>query len=358
VTSPTASTVVSEALSGRDCDPDLASRAVAVDPLAAARPIRPAPVAGPGAEDASTAVHRRRLRPADQQAVPSVQEEVNIMSTPRPGLPATDLTIGAVAARTGASVARLRAWERRYGFPRPRRDDAGRRVFDDATCAQIIEVLARRDSGQSVRAAIDAVREPRPRRASVFATVRDAAPHLDPRVLGVAAMRALSHAVEDACLARPADGMLLGAFQRAASFERAHARWRALAGSVGTVVAFADFAQPEPDARPARIPFEPRSPLQHEWAVVCHSRELTACLAGWERPPAGPGPRARRFEAVWTTETAVVTAAAVALGDVVARVAPSLAARLRAELERPTTPSTRIVDDVTARAVSSLELRH
>ena len=44
-------------------------------------------------------------------------------------LPTLDLTIGAVERETGLSKDILRMWERRYGFPDPRRDAHGERIY-------------------------------------------------------------------------------------------------------------------------------------------------------------------------------------------------------------------------------------
>jgi MerR family transcriptional regulator, light-induced transcriptional regulator len=42
------------------------------------------------------------------------------------------LTIGAFSRRVGVSIDLLRAWERRYGIPRPIRAESGRRLYADA----------------------------------------------------------------------------------------------------------------------------------------------------------------------------------------------------------------------------------
>jgi DNA-binding transcriptional MerR regulator len=49
-------------------------------------------------------------------------------------LPVVDgyLTIGPFSQRVGISVDLLRAWERRYGLPRPTRTANGRRLYTDA----------------------------------------------------------------------------------------------------------------------------------------------------------------------------------------------------------------------------------
>lgn len=46
-------------------------------------------------------------------------------------------SISVVATRTGITVETLRAWERRYGFPRPARRSGGSRVYDEATVAKL-----------------------------------------------------------------------------------------------------------------------------------------------------------------------------------------------------------------------------
>ncbi len=44
-------------------------------------------------------------------------------------MPATDIRIGELARRTGVSPELLRAWERRYGLPRPERSAGGYRLY-------------------------------------------------------------------------------------------------------------------------------------------------------------------------------------------------------------------------------------
>ena len=40
-------------------------------------------------------------------------------------------SIGQVAELTGIPVAVLRAWESRFGFPKPRRSEGGMRIYDE-----------------------------------------------------------------------------------------------------------------------------------------------------------------------------------------------------------------------------------
>jgi DNA-binding transcriptional MerR regulator len=53
--------------------------------------------------------------------------------------PMSGLTIKTVAERTGVSVHALRAWERRYGVPQPRREQGNRyRLYDEADIADVL----------------------------------------------------------------------------------------------------------------------------------------------------------------------------------------------------------------------------
>jgi methylmalonyl-CoA mutase cobalamin-binding subunit len=48
--------------------------------------------------------------------------------------------IAVVSRLTGIAADTLRAWERRYGFPRPRRDDSGIRVYSEADVARLRQI--------------------------------------------------------------------------------------------------------------------------------------------------------------------------------------------------------------------------
>lgn len=82
-------------------------------------------------------------------------------------------------------------------------------------------------------------------------------------------------------------------------------------------VVFADFlVSRAPPCSPVEVSLPQSSPLRREWAIVCHAAGAAAVLAGWERPGPRDGPEhARRFEALWTTDPAVVSdAMSIALG--------------------------------------------
>jgi hypothetical protein len=63
------------------------------------------------------------------------------------------LTIGELAERTGVAAGTLRMWERRYGFPRPRRSSSGHRRYSSADATLVERVLRHRAAGLSLAAA-------------------------------------------------------------------------------------------------------------------------------------------------------------------------------------------------------------
>jgi len=231
------------------------------------------------------------------------------------------LTIGAVAERTSVSVPVLRAWEERYGFPRPDRAASGHRRYSERDVALILRVLRERRAGLSLEVAIERARrtdgEPLP---SIFAGLRDGDADLPAHLLSRRAMLAVSHALEDESAARGERGVLVAAFQTERRYRRSEARWRDLARTAAGVLVFADFARPavppgwpgdDPSVAPGapiEVPIGPTSPLHREWAVVVDAPTSAALLSGRElRPRAGAGGAdGRRFEATWSVEHRVV----------------------------------------------------
>ena len=57
------------------------------------------------------------------------------------------LNISAVERETGLSKDVLRMWERRYGFPRPARDDNGERQYTQAETAKLRAIKRLMDIG-------------------------------------------------------------------------------------------------------------------------------------------------------------------------------------------------------------------
>lgn len=66
-------------------------------------------------------------------------------------------SIKGAAMATGVSEACLRTWERRYGVPKPRRSDNGRRVFEEDDLAVIRRMVALVESGIPASEAAQAV---------------------------------------------------------------------------------------------------------------------------------------------------------------------------------------------------------
>jgi DICT domain-containing protein len=218
--------------------------------------------------------------------------------------------IGTVAARTGVNAATLRAWEVRFGFPRPARLAGGHRRYDDRDVERIQRVQAERARGQSVPAAIRTVlaAESAMDEPSIYAGVRRARADLPVHVLSRHTMLAVSHGIEDESRAQGQQPVLVAAFQREAVYRRAQGRWHDLARSARVAVVFADFATSRvPSDGAAEIALPPASPLHREWAVICAAAGFHACLLGWERPRR-PGEAAseRRFEATWSVDPDVV----------------------------------------------------
>ena len=68
------------------------------------------------------------------------------------------LAIKDVAERTGIAAGTIRMWEQRYGFPEPERTSAGYRVYSEDDVEALRRVLAYRERGLSVPAAVDRAR--------------------------------------------------------------------------------------------------------------------------------------------------------------------------------------------------------
>ena len=230
------------------------------------------------------------------------------------------LTITAVATRTGVGVPRLRAWERRHGFPVPRRLPGGHRRYAEADVAAIEHVKAELDAGRSLEAAIALVTaDGGGTDETVYAGLRRRRPDLMPRVHSRRALLALSHALEDEVMARGDRAHLVGCFQRAAVYRSARRRrWDGLSRAAESTLVFADFSRSRVAANGVREVALPHgAPQEREWAVVVDGPRAAGALAGWERPDG-------RFEAVWTVEPAAVRVATEVACAVAGRHAPAL----------------------------------
>jgi MerR family transcriptional regulator, light-induced transcriptional regulator len=240
------------------------------------------------------------------------------------------LTIREVATRSGVPAGTLRMWEERHGFPKPARLPSGHRRFSEEQVDQVRAVVAAREAGLSLPAAIERVTgAPEERRESLYGLLRLRRPELTPELIPKPRMVALSHAIEDECLARAHAPVLIGSFQRERFFRREESRWRGFAQTAAITVAFADF-DTRTDTRPIQLHVQRDHPLTREWAIVCLAPGAFAALAGWEPPGQDNVADAeRRFEAIWTVDPELVFEAVEAAASLAEGESPETADRIR-----------------------------
>jgi DICT domain-containing protein len=251
-----------------------------------------------------------------------------------------DIPIGEVARRTGISVATLRMWETRYGFPQPGRRSGGHRRYTDRDCVLLCEVKRARDAGLSMPAAIArATQRADLAELSIYAGVRLRHPYLEAVTLPEPFMLAISRAIEQESSAYGRDAVLVGCFQRQSAWLRAERRWCELAAAGHTALVFADFPEVDDTGDLWRLPIEPGAPIEHEWAVICDGPHGSACIVGVElpRPPSRPH-APRRFEAVWSVDPNVVRDAARVGVGLAVRCVPSLARAAEVLVDRADVP--------------------
>ena len=219
------------------------------------------------------------------------------------------VSIGELAELTGVSVATLRAWENRYGFPAPRRSTGGQRRYNRHEVERVAGVVRARAAGWSLEAAIARAAAEGPtgaeRAPSLFAAVRRRYPQLPVHVLSRRAMLAISTAIEDECCARGQRPVLLGMFEEERFYRARERRWREFARTARLAAVLA--AMPEhadPAGGPVEVALPADAPLRREWGVVCLGRDAAALLIGWERPEGDGGER--RFEALWSVVPEIV----------------------------------------------------
>jgi len=253
------------------------------------------------------------------------------------------LTIGELAERAGVSVATLRAWETRHGFPAPQRLDSGHRRYREADVDLVRSVRERRDAGVRLDVAIEralaAGEVGVPASASVYAELRRAHPELTPHRLRKAALIGVSHAIEDELVARADRPYLFGAFQTERHYAGSRARWRELSRVAAGAYVLASFPDPDLTAQPREVPLADDAVLRREWAVVCDAIELPVALAAWEIPGQDGVPdRERLFEVIWTVHpTAARLAARVCASIALEADAPDASAVLEALEQDPPT---------------------
>jgi DICT domain-containing protein len=237
------------------------------------------------------------------------------------------LAIKDVAEQTGVAAGTIRMWEQRYGFPTPARTAAGYRIYSEHDVVTIRRVLAYRDSGLSVPAAVERARavEGPSDRPSIYAALASGEAPVRPQKLRKPTLVALSRAIEEEAIARAAGPVVIAAFQSEANYRAVEHRYRRLAHVADAVGVFATFERTRigADDEPAELPTAISDSLGHEWAVIVDAPGYAACLVGWETP--GPG---RVFEAVLTMEPPIVRRAAQVGAALAARAAPEWSGRL------------------------------
>jgi DICT domain-containing protein len=242
-----------------------------------------------------------------------------------------ELSTAQLSARTGLPAGTLRMWESRHGFPSPARLPGGHRRYSQRDAEAVLEVLRLREQGLSLPAAIDrARRQDQPSERSVFAGLRRRRPDLAATVSEKRLLVAMSHAIEDECLAHAGRGLVFGSFQRQEYFHAAEPRWRELARTARLAVAVADFPQMvEPQLAAAQVPLQVHHPMVREWTVIVDSPGAHACLTAWEHPGDGHlADHARRFEVIWSFEREIVRAASEVATELLNDLAPEIAARV------------------------------
>ncbi len=154
-----------------------------------------------------------------------------------------------------------------------------------------------------------ATREDQVGAQSLYASLRTAHPHVEPIRVSMRVMQALTWSIEDECLAHASRPQIYGCFQTERTYRAAGRRWRELARSASSAVAFADFERTDPGSRPAEVALPSSSPMLNEWSLVCVDPQMTVVLAAWEPPPTHPK-GGRMFEGLLSLEPAVAHDAA------------------------------------------------
>ena len=250
------------------------------------------------------------------------------------------LAISDVAEQTGLAAGTIRVWEQRYGFPEPARTPSGYRIYQAEDVEILRRVVAYRDRGLSVPAALERARAAggSTDRPSLFGAIVTAGEPVRPQRLRKSTLFAISRAIEDETLARAAGPIVIGAFQDASNYRAVEHRYRRLAKVADACVAFGSFSEVSGgDGEPVLLPVDPDESLGAEWAVVVDAPGYAACLLGWETPESQRDrelpDRERCFEAVWTLEPTTVRRAALVASSLARRSAPEVGARLEELLQ-------------------------
>jgi MerR family transcriptional regulator, light-induced transcriptional regulator len=273
---------------------------------------------------------------------------------------AAALSIGDVVAATGVGEATLRAWERRFGFPAPRREPSGHRRYSPEEVERIRAVVRERGRGLSLAVAIERVTAQSSGPPSLFAPLRERRPDLLPVSIRKKQMLHLSRAVEEESAARAERALMIGAFQRPEFYRRSEERWRRLSRGAGLTFVLASFEEARsPSDGPVEVPIGSGEPVADEWAVICLAPGYSACLIGWETVAAtGRADGERTFDALLSVEPSVVREVAGAAISIAAAAEPRVAERAGEYLDRIPDSSQRsqlrLAAAITARAFARL----
>jgi len=270
------------------------------------------------------------------------------------------LSIGDVVQATGLTEATLRAWERRYDFPQPRRQPSGHRRYAGREVECILRVVAERERGIALPVAIERARLSPSPVPSLFAQLRERRPGLQPMTVRKRHLTPLARAIEEESAARAERALLIGCFQRERYYRQSGPRWRQLSQGVECAFVFADFAKARhPKQAPAELPVKPTDPISREWVLICEAPTHSACMVAWEPPGRdAAGDPEREFELLLSFEPAVVREAAEAAIALAAPLAPEVAEHGRGYLEQLPPPRAEtqlgLSSAITARLLSSL----
>ena len=250
------------------------------------------------------------------------------------------LAISDVADQTGLAAGTIRVWEQRYGFPEPARTPSGYRVYQAEDVEILRRVVAYRDRGLSLPAALERARAVggSTDRPSLFGAIVTSGEPVQAHRLRKSTLFAISRAIEDETLARAAGPIVIGAFQDERNYRAVEHRYRRLAHVADACVAFGSFAEVSGgDGEPVLLPVTPDEALGAEWAVIIDAPGYATCLLAWETPESqrdhDRDERERCFEAVWTLEPSTVRRAALVGSSIARRTAPEVGARLEELLQ-------------------------
>ena len=184
-------------------------------------------------------------------------------------------------------------------LPEPARTAGGYRIYTEEDVVTLRRVVAYRDRGLSVPAALERARSlaGATDRPSIFAALASGDAPVRPQRLRKPTLVAISRAIEEEALARAAGPVVIGAFQSERNYRAVEHRYRRLAHVADAVGVYATFAEVKiaSDDEPAELPVADTDALGHEWAVIVDAPGYAACLVGWEPPDSTP--RERVFEA-------------------------------------------------------------